>query len=252
MKASMWSQKKSILIWAISLVIFLGVLLSCQRRLPTDPSSRDLTLLGTANCIICNQSAVGQQDIYSDVKTKEIVTIFRFADLSGNVFGKAELTAAVDLVKLISGTTFNVPGVTRLKIGKYFTIKVTISTPAARTDYYQIDVINTDNSDAVTFFLPKKAQLGKYNLDEEDNESDQAYAAPPLLNAALSGNVVLLCLGSCETMMESRDCLLNAPSYCSKSGVSDAYIQGSMSIKSGCEKECRVICKSHDQGSVGR
>jgi hypothetical protein len=252
MKASIRSPKNSILTWAISLVVFLGILMSCQRRLPTAAPSRDLTLVGTINGILGNLESAYQQDIYNDVKTKEIVSVFQFADLTGTVVGKADLTAAVDLIKLISATTFNVPGVTKLKIGGYFTIKVTISTPAARPDYYQVEVINTNTSEKVVFFIPKKAKLGKYNLDEQDYENEDAYAAPPLLYVALSGNIVLLCLGPDETMIEAQDCLINAPSYCSKSGVSDVYIQGSMSLALGCEKECRVICKSHYQGSLGR
>ncbi len=222
----------------------------CQQRLPTEPPSRNLTTVGTAQGIMCNQSVVFQQDIYHDPKTKEFVTVFRFADLQGTVFGKAELTTAADLVTLINSKTYNIPGQTTLKVGAYFTIKVTITTPSARPNYYQIDVQHVGNGDQVTFFIPKTTTRLAKSSDTETTE--EINAPPPLLVPGLCGHVVLLCLGSCETMMESRDCLLNSPAYCSRRGVSDAYIEGSMSLKSGCTKSCRVICKSHDQGKIGR
>jgi hypothetical protein len=248
MKASMWSQKNLIMIWAACLVILISPLMDCQRRLPTMPSTRDLTLLGTATGVIGSLDAVFQQDVYQDNETEEIVSIFQFANIVGRVLGKAELTAALDLVNFISDKTFQIPGSATFDIGTYFTIQITISLPVARPNYYQVEVILTDNSDKVTVFIPKKPILGKYNLNKENNADSDA---PPLINAALADIIVLLCLGSEETVMESQDCLANSVSYCNKRGVSDAYIQGSMSLESGCEKSCYVICKNHDQGKIG-
>lgn len=246
MEATTGLAKKAITAAMFALFV---VLISCQQRLPTKPPADNLTLLGTVQGIVGNQEGVYQQDLYHDPDAKEIVSIFQFADLRGRVIGKAELTAAADLVSLIGSTKFNIPGQTRLKIGTFFTILVTVSAPKSRPDYYQVEVKVVENSDKVTFFIPKKSSLSKSGWAEETVDVE---AAPALMTAAISGNVVLLCLGPQTTMIEARDCLLSAPAYCSKRGVSDAFIQGRMSLDVGCEKQCRIICKSHDQGKIGR
>ncbi|MDZ7316148.1 MAG: hypothetical protein ONA69_00010 [candidate division KSB1 bacterium] len=232
---------------AFALLIFLAGV-SCNQRLPVTPPGNKLIYVGYVQGILCNQEAVYQQDIFQDPISKEIISVFQFSDLTGNVFGKAELTAALDLVKLINGKTFYSPGTTTLKIGNWFSIQVTITPPPNRPNYYQIDVQRVGTPDKLTFFVPKN-RLGKTDAALETLEVD---AELPIFKAALSGAVVLLCLGPCETMYEARDCKINSPAYCSQRSVVDAFTQGRMSLKSGCEKSCRVICKSHDQGRIGR
>lgn len=252
MKVSMWVQKKSVLIWATSLIVLLSFMTGCQRRLPTRPPSRDLTLIGTVNGVLGSQDAVYQQDIYNDVVTKEIVSIFQFADLKGKVVGKAQLTAASDLVALISSTVFNIPGETFVDVNGLFTAKVTISSPKARPDYYQVDVFVMETLDKVTFFIPKKPKLAKIAVNEETFDCEESNATVPLLSASLSGTFVFLCLGSQEVLIQAVTCLLNAPPFCGKSGVKEVYLQGSFSWSHGCEMSCRVTCKDHKQGYIGR
>ena len=246
MKASTGLAKKGMT--AAIFVLFL-FLISCQQRLPINPPANNLTLLGTVQGIVGNQEGVYQQDLYHNPDAQEIVSVFEFADLRGKIIGKAELTAAADLVSLIGSTKISIPGQTRLKIGNFFTILVTVSAPRSRPDYYQVEIKVVENLDKVTFFIAKKNSLSKSG---SAGEAIDVEAAPSLMTAAISGNVVLLCLGPQTTMVEARDCLLSAPAYCSKRGVGDAFIQGRMSLDVGCEKQCRIICKSHDQGKIGR
>lgn len=232
---------------AVALIVLIAGV-SCNQRLPVTPPGNKLINVGYVQGILCNQEAVYQQDIFQDPISKEIISVFQFSDLTGNVFGKAELTAALDLVKLVSDKTYYTPGTTTLKIGNFFSIQVTITPPPNRPNYYQIDVLRVGTQNKLTFFVPK-TRLAKTDAAEETLATE---AELPIFKAALSGSVVLLCLGPCETMYEARDCKINSPGYCSQRGVVDAFIQGKMSLKSGCEKSCRVICKSHDQGRIGR
>lgn len=241
------NQRLLVLSAAVAVLVCVAGL-NCNQRLPVTPPGNKLIYVGYVQGILCNQEAVYQQDIFQDPITKEIISVFQFSDLTGNVFGMAELTAALDLVKLVSGKTFNAPGNTTLKIGNLFSIQVTITPPPNRPNYYQIDVLRVGTQDKLTFFVPKN-RLAKADASDEMLETA---AELPIFKAALSGAVVLLCLGPCETMYEARDCKINSPSYCSLRGVVDAFIEGKMSLKSGCDKSCRVICKSHDQGRVGR
>lgn len=227
MKASKEQAKKTIVLGMLVLVTLMVV--TCE-YLPTRPVGKELTPLGSVVGTACGFAYA--QDIYQNKKTQDIVSVFKFVDTSGKGIGNAELTAAEDLVKLISNTKFKTPGKTTLKIGKCFTVEVKIGPSPTPLYKYQIDATRLDTKALVSIDLP-----------------DQK-----LLKAALSGSVALLCFGPCETITAAIECWNTAPSYCSASGVSYAFMQGTMSVKDCCSKgiQSRVICKSHDQGSIGR
>lgn len=245
-----WLHKMTVVVWLMSVVMVWVTLISCDRRLPTRPPKRDLKTLGTIDGTMGGGDTVYQSTVYSDPITKEVISVFNFADIKGKFLAKADLTSATDLLALLNGTTFNIPGDTYVDIGGWFTIRVIVTTQKARPTYYQVQVVNMETSESVTYLFPKNSSLAK-DADLEEEEDAQALNKQ-LFISTLSSHSALLCLGPDEVLIQAQTCLRGAPSYCSRRGVLDAYLQGSLSIANGCiDASCKIICKNHDQGVIG-
>lgn len=233
---------------AVLLLMILLLALSCQRRLPTRPPDRDLDPQGEVRGTIGDDDAIMKSDVYKDPVTQEAIIVSQFVDLDGIQVGKAELTATSDVTSYLSTVAFNIPGQTFVDMGGHFSMEVTVSNSRIQPDMFQVEMTCIETRDELMFFTEKTPSLQK--SDGSDDAQDNGIDIQLFLSA-VAGHSVMLCIGTDEMLEEALQCKIQAPNYCDRRGVKNAFLQGSFSLRNGCERGCRVICKTHDQGFIG-
>ena len=244
---SLKHKAKSIVLLSIAALLLTIVIFNfaCQRRLPTRPPDRDLNQVGQVRGTIGDNDAIMKSDVYKDPVTKESIIVSQFVDLDGINLGTAELAADNDVTSYLSSVIFNIPGQTYLDMDGHFSVEVVITESRIQQDMYEVKMTCVETRNVVTFYMDKTTSLAKGSETKADGVDIV------LLINSIAGHSVMLCIGTDEVIQESLQCKEQAADYCDRRGVKSAYLQGTFSLRNGCERGCRVICRTHDQGFIG-
>lgn len=242
-----------IFIILMSSILTTGFLLSfvrCEHATPTIPCDcgDEKEPIGKTEGSVGGTGVTTDQKVYHDAESGEMSNETTFKDSDGNIVGDAELTAAQDLVAHINLQKFNIPGETFIEMGGHFTMKVVVTSDPQNPTKYKVELTNLDTNEFVSFLVNKLA-LAKRSA--ASGIESVANVDPTQFSSLVSTNSVLLCVGTEETIEDSRACRESAPAYCGALGVKAAYIEARFSISRGCESSCKVECKVHDQGGIG-
>lgn len=238
------------IIMSFALIIGFSSFTSCDKAIPTIPCDcgDDLDPVGSSGGGLGDGDVEMQQEYFSDPETGEMVSETAFADSAGNPIGDALLTAAEDVVAHISLQNFNVPGETFIDMGGYFTLKVVITSSQSNPTKFLVELTNLETQEKLNFYIDKVNNLAKSSALAEyaaDGYNDTQ------LTAGVSTNSVMLCTGTYDTVQQAEDCKASSESWCGSRGVAEVYAEAKFSLAHGCEIDCRIKCKTHDQGAFG-